>query len=128
MKAVDTNILARAMIRDDAGQASVADAVLASGAYVPLTVFLETAWLLTSRYRQPRSVVADTLMDILDLPNVSVEEADTVRWAIECFRTGGDIADALHIVASVRAESFVTFDRGVSRKLSDPPLPIEVLK
>jgi predicted nucleic-acid-binding protein len=128
VKAVDTNILARAMVRDDAGQASVADEVLANGAYVPLTVFLETAWLLTSRYRQSRSVVADTLMDILDLPHVSVEETDTVRWAIDCFRQGADIADALHIVASTRADSFVTFDRGVARKLTDAPLTIEVLK
>ncbi|NML10068.1 type II toxin-antitoxin system VapC family toxin [Sphingobium sp. AR-3-1] len=128
MKAVDTNILARAMIRDDANQAGLADSVLASGAYVPLTVFLETAWLLSSRYQLSRSVVADTLIDILDLPNVSVEEGDVVQWAIERYRHGGDIADALHIVASIRADSFVTFDRGVLRKLGDSPLPIEVLK
>jgi predicted nucleic-acid-binding protein len=128
VKAIDTNILARAMIRDDAVQAIAADAVLAGGAYIPLTVFLETAWLLSSRYRLSRSVVADTLMDILDLPNVSVEEGDAVQWAIDCYRTGGDIADALHIVASVRADSFVTFDRAMSRKLGDPPVPIEVLK
>ncbi|WP_082462763.1 AbrB/MazE/SpoVT family DNA-binding domain-containing protein [Sphingobium sp. Leaf26] len=40
----------------------------------------------------------------------------------------GQVLDVVHIVASIRADSFVTFDRAMSRRLGDSPLPIEVLK
>lgn len=126
MKAVDTNIVARALIRDDSRQAAIADAILAAGAFIPLTVLLETAWLLDSRYKIERGALADTLSDILDMPNVAVEESETVRWAIDRYREGADIADAIHIVASIRTDAFVTFDN-MRGRLPGSPLSIEVL-
>lgn len=127
MRAVDTNVLARAIVRDDVAQAKIADAALAGNVFVPLTVLLETAWLLGNRYRIERGAVADTLLDILDLPNVSVQEPEAIRWAIDRYRDGGDIADAFHLVASIHSDSFATFDSAMQKALRDPPVPIEVL-
>ncbi|NWK98110.1 PIN domain nuclease [Sphingobium lactosutens] len=126
MKAVDTNILARALVRDDIRQAEIADALIAEGIFIPLTVMLETAWLLGSRYKVERSALADILSDIMDLPNVEVEQADGARWAVAQFRAGADIADAIHVLAANGAEAFVTFDEQAFRKLADPPVAIEV--
>ncbi len=127
MKAVDTNVLARALIRDDARQATIADMVLDAGAFVSLTVLLETAWLLASRYKVARSALADTLADILDFPHVAVEESEAVRWAIDCYREGADIADAIHVAAGVQAECFATFNGDMRKRLVGSPIPIEIL-
>lgn len=128
MKAVDTNILARALVRDDIQQAKIADSLIAAGIFIPLTVMLETAWLLGSRYKVGRLALADIMSDVMDLPNVEVEQADGFRWALAQFRAGADIADAIHVLAANGAEAFVTFDAEAFRKLVDPPLAIEVLK
>jgi len=128
LKAVDTNILARALVRDDIVQARIADALIADGIFIPLTVMLETAWLLGSRYKVGRAALADILSDIMDLPNVSVEQGDGVRWAVAQFRAGADIADAIHVLAANGTEAFVTFDAEAFRKLVDPPVAIEVPK
>jgi predicted nucleic-acid-binding protein len=128
LKAVDSNILARALVRDDVRQAEIADALIAEGIFIPLTVMLETAWLLGGRYKVGRLALADILSDIMDLPNVEVEQGNGVRWAVAQFRAGADIADAIHVLGANGAEAFVTFDGEAFRKLADPPVAIEVPK
>lgn len=126
MKAIDTNILARALVRDDLRQAEIADALIAGGVFIPLTVMLETAWLLGSRYQVGRLALADILSEIMDLPGVTVEQGDGLGWAITQFRGGADIADAIHVLGANGADAFVTFDGEAFRKLVDPPVAIEV--
>jgi predicted nucleic-acid-binding protein len=50
VRSVDTNVLARYLLGDDPVQNPIAERTIADGAYVSLTVLLETHWLLTSRY------------------------------------------------------------------------------
>ena len=51
MRAVDTNVLVRALVRDDAAQSAKAEEVLARDeVFVPVTVMLELEWVLRSRY------------------------------------------------------------------------------
>jgi predicted nucleic-acid-binding protein len=51
MRAIDTNILVRALVRDDAVQSAKAEALLQGDEqlYVPVTVILELEWVLRSR-------------------------------------------------------------------------------
>lgn len=128
MNSIDTNILARVLVRDDVRQAEMADRVIADGAYVPLTVLLETAWLLGSRYKVDRDPLSRILLNILDFPSVMVEREEGARWAIAQFRSGADIADAIHVAASHGTDKFVTFDRMAFKKMADPPLVIEILE
>ena len=59
MRAVDTNVLVRLIVRDDAGRAALADAFIAKGAWVSHLAVAETAWVLTAVYeRKPAEVVA----------------------------------------------------------------------
>ena len=115
-------------MRDDPVQTAVADAVLRTGVFVPITVFLETAWLLRSRYRLSRADLATALRALLDMPDVSVELAAGIRWAVSRAEVAGDIADLVHLVASRNAGAFATFDGDVATAAGDDsPVPVETL-
>lgn len=115
-------------MRDDPIQTAIADEVLRIGAFVPLTVFLETAWLFRSRYRLDRIQLVKALQAIVDMPQVVIDGGDAVRWALGQVAQGGDIADLLHVVAARGASAFMTFDRDIAQYAGpDSPIPIETL-
>lgn len=126
MKAVDTNILARFLLNDDAVQSPLATAVMAEPTYVSDTVLVETAWLLASRYRFGRADLAAGLRGLLDVPSVTVSDPALVSWAIARFAAGADFADMMHLLSSRHGEAFVSFERDLARHAGpDAPLPIE---
>lgn len=128
MKAVDTNIIVRLIIADDDTQTRAVQALLQQPIWLSLTVLLETAWVLTSRFRHDRDLLVTALTNLIDLDPVVVEEYAAVRWALDRAAEGGDFADMLHVATATRAEAFVTFDRDIARKSgAEPPLPIETL-
>ena len=128
MKAVDTNILARYITQDDPREAELAEQALMDGVFVSLTVLLETAWLLRSRYGFTRIEVGDAIDVILSLASVDVADSDLIRWSLDRSLAGADIADMLHIVAARHRDAFVTLDRGVVGYAgADCPVPVETL-
>ena len=61
MRAVDTNILARFYLRDDAVQGRIAADVLSAGdVFVPKTAILELEWVLRYVADQPEDRVLDS--------------------------------------------------------------------
>lgn len=117
MIAVDTNLLVRYLVEDDAEQADRAEAVLVGGAVlVPKTVLLETAWVLGSTHRYDRAAIVGGIRRLLGLPGVGVEDALVIRRALAWCEQGLDIADALHLASSAGATRFATFDRALRRK------------
>ena len=127
MKAIDTNIVARLLLDDDVGQAAIARSLVDGGVFVPLTVLLETAWVLRSRYGLSREAVADYLLGLIEIPTVTVPEPDAVAWAISRSAKRGDLADLVHIVASLGASEFLTFDQDVVNDASpDSPIPVAI--
>lgn len=118
MRAVDTNVLARFYLRDDAAQARVASGILSAGdVFVPKTVVLELEWVLRSVAEQPAGKVLDCLAHLLALPGVMVEDEEQVEAALRDCRRGIDFADALHLAASGTCTEFLTFDdRGYARR------------
>ncbi len=125
MKAVDTNIVLRFLLDDDAVQSHTAERVFRTGVFVPVTVLLETGWVLSTRYGFDREKLAATLAAFLDLPSVNVADEPGIRVAIEHHRSGADFADAVHLAAAGGSEAFVTFDRQLA-KLENPPIPVEL--
>jgi predicted nucleic-acid-binding protein len=113
VKSVDTNILVRFVLNDDASQTPIARKIIDGGVSVSLTVLLETAWLLGSRGRMTRAELNETLRTLLDVGTIYFDEAESVRIALDLHAKGADIADALHLVAARGSEAFVTFDNGV---------------
>lgn len=118
MRAVDTNILARFYLRDDAAQGRTAAGVLAAGdAFVPKTVILELEWVLRYVAEQPKSKVIECLTHLIALPGITVEDRDEIEVALSHSRNGIDFADALHLAASKACSELLTFDdRGFARR------------
>lgn len=118
MRAVDTNILARFYLRDDAVQGHIADNVLAAGdVFIPKTVILELERVLRYVAEQPADKVIDCLAHLIALPGVTVEDREEIDAALGHCRKGIDFADALHLAASKSCSALLTFDdRGYARR------------
>lgn len=129
MRAVETSLIVRLIVRDNIGQSELAERIVANGAFVPVTVLQETAWVLASFYRLSRSEIAESLLDLMSMPNVYVAPEDAIRWALERFRSKGDIADLFHIASATDCDSILTFDRRMARDAApDSPIAVELLK
>lgn len=111
MIALDTNVVARFLVNDEPAQARRARALIeASAVYVPVTVLLETEWVLRGGYRLPRAEVVRLLRALLGLPELATEDPQRVARALDWHAAGIDFADALHLSGSAGAERFATFD------------------
>lgn len=128
MNAIDTNVVVRALLGDDPAQSAVARQVLVDGAFVPTTVFLETGWLLRSRYGFSRADVAVILEALLDMPTVGVDNAEALRWAVRRSATKGDLADLIHVASATGASRFLSFDKHLVRAVdAGSPVRAELL-
>jgi predicted nucleic-acid-binding protein len=117
VRAVDTNILVRFYLRDDAVQGRIAARVLAAGdVFIPKTVVLELEWVLRYVAEQSESKVIECLAHLIALPGITVEDRDEIEAALSHCRNGIDFADALHLAASSACSELLTFDdRGYAR-------------
>ena len=133
MRAVDTNVLARFYLRDDAVQGRIAADVLAKGdVFVSKTVILELEWVLRYVAEQPEEKVIECLEHLIALPGIKVEDCDDVEAALTHCRNGIDFADALHLAASKACSELLTFDdRGYARRARKlrlkPPVVVPTL-
>jgi predicted nucleic-acid-binding protein len=105
MIAVDTNILARAIAEEaDADAATLrqqrqARALLSSGQplFVPVTVVVELEWVLRGAYGMAAADIAAVLEDLLAVEGLNVDRAAALAQALQGYRAGLDLADALHL-------------------------------
>jgi len=124
--ALDTNILARYLLDDEPAQARAARRLLADAQaeyWIPVTVVLELAWVLR-KSDAPRAVIMVRVRGLLSLRNVRAQNADLVFQALGWAAQGMDLADALHLALSGKAERFATFDEALikqARKLGVQP-------
>ena len=118
MIALDTNVLARYLLADDPKQARAARALLENAGteyFIPITVTLELAWVLRSS-KAPRAEIIEHVRDLLSLPNVRPQLAEAVFQALSWAEGGLDVADALHLALSGKAERFLSFDGDLTRQ------------
>ena len=133
MTALDTNVLVRYFVGDDAAQAEAARALVAAmtpedPGFVCREVMLELAWVLERSYGFNRTTVADALMDLTASDSLVVEEADDVAVAAYRYRQGGaDFSDLMILAAARRAGAgpLYTFDRELSRLAGAVRVPHE---
>jgi predicted nucleic-acid-binding protein len=120
---LDTNILLRFILRDDAVQSPRASALLQKlsteePGWVTLVTIVEMVWVLSRSKGLHRTQIAEEMERLLDLDHLMVERGEAVRTAFACYRTThADFADCL-IAASARAVGctrVVTFDRVAAR-------------
>jgi len=132
MKALDTNVIVRLLVRDDERQAQRARNLLVQAEeneelmLVTDVVVLELIWVLLSAYSLSRAEALDALELLADLPVIKLRSHDVVRQLIQSGRGGReDLADLFIGLAGRRGgcESTLTFDRKLSRSELFSPVP-----
>lgn len=122
MIAVDTNVLVRFLVRDDAKQAArAAELIRGNEIWVSKTELLETEWVLRSLYGFTSVSLEGALRALSGLGTIFLEDEVAVAKALDWFREGLDLADALHLASSGNARQFATFDRKLARQARRMP-------
>ncbi len=86
MRAVDTNILVRLLVRDDPRQLRAAESFTATGAWVSHLVLAETMWVLDAVYGRSPKQVATAVDMLLNHKDVTIQDADVARDALDQFK------------------------------------------
>lgn len=124
MAALDTNILVRFLVEDDAAQLAAARKLIrkcvnaGETLFVPVTVSLELEWVLRSSFGFSKSIVIQTLAQLLASIELSFESEGALEVALVLYgQSIVDFSDCLHIALSSRAgeSPLWTFDRAASK-------------
>jgi predicted nucleic-acid-binding protein len=86
MRAVDTNILVRLLVRDDLRQVRAAESFTAAGAWVSHLVLAEAMWVLDAVYGRSPKQVATAVDMLLNHKDVTIQDADVARDALDQFK------------------------------------------
>ena len=112
--AVDTNVLIRAVVRDDAKQAAVAVKVLreADLIAVALPCLCEFVWVLLRVYGFQPADIAGAIRALMAAANVEMNRP-AVERGLSMLDAGGDFADGViaYEASWLGGETFVSFDK-----------------
>jgi predicted nucleic-acid-binding protein len=120
MTGLDTNVLVRYIMQDDARQSPLATRLVESlsaesPGFVSLVSVVELSWVLGSAYGLERDQLVEVLEGLLRTKEIVVERAENVWKALRIFqRVSADLADCLieRSAASAGCDRTMTFDRG----------------
>lgn len=124
MIGLDTNVLVRYIMQDDARQSPKATKIIEAFdtvencGYVTLVSLIELVWVLGTSYELTRAQVAQALDSLIRAKQLKIESADQVIRALRVFKAGkSDFADCLieRSAANAGCEKTVTFDVNASR-------------
>jgi len=126
MRAIDTNVVVRALTGDHLEQAGRARALIQrEPVLVMTTVLIEVYWVLRSSFGLSRKDVGYALRGLTGLPTVQLQDPDLVAKALDWLEDGLDFADALHLAGAADCAGFVTFDKRLVR-IAEGRVPIPV--
>jgi predicted nucleic-acid-binding protein len=120
---LDTNVLVRFFAQEDPRQQGQAEAIISSlsatePGWIALAALMELVWVMTRVYRFDRRGMIQILDHLLSRSSIAFEQDDTVRNALQLYRSGNtDFPDCL-IACSAKAAGCsrtVTFDRRAAR-------------
>lgn len=110
----DTNVLLRAIVRDDPNQGHSARLALDAADLVAVTTsaLCELAWVLTKRYKHAPSTAADAIRNLINSANV-VTDRLTADAGLAVLDAGGDFADGViaYEGRALGAQEFISFDK-----------------
>lgn len=123
MIGLDTNVLVRYIMQDDASQADKASKLVDSlspeqPGFVTLVSVLELVWVLSSCFDLKREQVSQALEALLCAKQLVVDQADQVVRALRAYRTSSaDFADCLieRTASHAGCVKTMTFDVAASK-------------
>lgn len=118
--AADTNLLLRAILEDEPGQAAEAQTLIerAELIAVPIPVFCELVWTMGRQYKRSTDEIAGAIDAILGVATV-VTDRPAVEAGLAVLRGGGDFADGVIAWhgATLGGTVLATFDKTAVRVL-----------
>jgi predicted nucleic-acid-binding protein len=123
MTGLDTNVLVRYIMQDDAKQSALAVRLVESlssesPGFVPLVSVVELAWVLSSAYALDRSQLGEAFEALLRTKEIVVDRAESVWKALRVFQqSNADFADCLieRTASAAGCERTMTFDRAAAK-------------
>ena len=124
MPALDTNVLVRFLVQDDAAQHQTAHQFIArcvaqgQALHIPVTVVLELEWVLRSRYRFAKHSITQALAGLLASKELTFDAEAALEWALHDYsHTSADFADCLHTALAAHAghSPLWTFDQASAK-------------
>ncbi len=125
MAALDTNVLVRWLVVDDAGQAETVASMFdqysrdRARLFVPVTVVLELEWVLRACYGFDKASVLAALDALLGVEEIEFQHESAVEVALWHYRPGGapDFADCVHLalVSESARGPLLSFDRRTAK-------------
>jgi predicted nucleic-acid-binding protein len=123
MFGIDTNVLVRYVVQDDARQAAAANHFIETTlsedepGWIASVVLCEFVWVLESAYGYARNPIVATLQRLFEVDRFRVESPSLAWRALDEYRVGGDFSDALVALANEHEGCgyTATFDRTAAR-------------
>ena len=123
MIGLDTNVLVRYIMQDDARQSPKATRLIESlsveaPGFVSIISIIELGWVLSSAYGLSRPQLGQAFEALLRTKEIVVDRADQVRRALRVFNaTSADFADCLieRSAAAGGCDATMTFDIGAAK-------------
>jgi predicted nucleic-acid-binding protein len=123
MIGIDTNVLVRYVVQDDARQAAAANHFIETTlsedepGWIASVVLCEFVWVLESAYGYARNPIVATLQRLFEVDRFRVESPSHAWRALDEYRVGGDFSDALVALANEHEGCgyTATFDRTAAR-------------
>ncbi|CCD28810.1 conserved hypothetical protein [Candidatus Glomeribacter gigasporarum BEG34] len=111
---IDTNVLLRAVVGDDARQSRLAIQAMERAELVAISVHVlcELAWVLNRQYEVSRPDIAATICQLLNTKNVALNRP-AAEAGLTMLESGGDFADGVIAYEGgwLGGEMFVSFDK-----------------
>lgn len=115
MRAVDTNVLVRLLVRDDPAQLKAAENFVGKGAWVSQLVLMETLWVLDAVYGRSAAQIGAAVEIMLTHAQLTLQDAEVVAAALGQFRSRPKLgfSDCLVLESARKAGHLPlgTFDR-----------------
>ena len=86
MRAIDTNLLVRLVVRDDDRQLENAEKFVSRGAWVSTLVLAETIWVLDAVYERSANQLAAAVGMLLTHSELTLQDGDSVSAALKDYR------------------------------------------
>ena len=126
MLAIDTNVLLRLLVGDDAAQARAAEKRVSAGAWVSHLVLAETLWVLSSVYERSNAQLAAAIELLLQHEHLLIQDPHVVRAALTHFQKKPKLGFSDCLVLEIARHAghlpLISFDKALGKLAGVAPV------
>ena len=119
MRAIDTNVLVRLLVRDEQRQVEAAEKFIDKGAWVSHLVLVETVWVLDAAYQRSAEQIASAVEMLLAHADLTLQDSEVIAAALGRFRSQPTLGFSDCIVLETARKAghlpLGTFDRQLAK-------------